>query len=330
MKIAFFELEEWQKEGVKGTLKGHSLVFVDEPLEKKHVSRLKEVEVLVVFIYSAVGKKIIDALPKLKLVCTMSTGFDHIDVGYCKKKGVNVCNVPTYGENTVAEHTFALILALSRKMYPSIKRTHEQHSFVTDSSLRGFDLKGLTLGLLGCGNIGQHVARLGVGLEMEVLVFDRSRDASLAKKIGFKHVSLPSLLKRCDILSLHVPYTKETHHLIDGKAIASMKDGVFIINTSRGGVIDTHALVAALQTGKVAGAGLDVLEEECVVKEEAALLKDEFKKTCDMTTLLENHLLMKMDNVVITPHNAFNSKEALQRILETTLENIKGKGNRVK
>jgi D-lactate dehydrogenase len=307
-------------------LEGHALVFVDEVLQEKHVSRLQDIEVLAVFIYSQVSSTIIDALPRLKLIATMSTGFDHIDVAYCKKKGVKVCNVPTYGENTVAEHTFALILALSRRVYPSIKRTHEQHSFETDASLRGFDLKGRTLGLVGCGNIGKHVARIGVGLEMDVFVFDLVKDASLAKKIGFRYASLSQLWSTSDIISLHVPHNKKTHHLVDGKAIASMKDGVFLINTSRGSVIDTHALVKALRSGKVAGAGLDVLEEECAVKEEAALLTDEFKETCDMATILENHLLMKMDNVIITPHNAFNSSEALLRILETTLENIVGKG----
>ena len=328
MKIAFFELEGWQKKIVRKSLKGHSLLFFDEALTDKHVGRLKGVEVLVVFIYSQVTAKVVDSLTKLKLVATMSTGFDHVDVVACKKKKVLVCNVPTYGENTVAEHAFALILALSRRVYPSIKRTHEQHSFSTDSSLRGFDLKGRTLGLIGCGNIGMHVARIAIGFEMKVLVFDLNRDEKLAQKIGFRYGSLSQVLKQSDIISLHVPYNEKTHHLIDAKALASMKKGAFLINTARGAVIDTHALVKALRSGQVAGAGLDVLEEECAVKEEVALLNDAFKKTCDMATILENHLLMKMENVIITPHNAFNSKEALMRILETTLENIKDKGRK--
>jgi D-lactate dehydrogenase len=163
---------------------------------------------------------------------------------------------------------------------------------------------------------------------MKVLVFDLNRDEKLAKKIGFRYGSFSQLLKNSDILSLHVPYNKKTHHLIDGTAIASMKKGVYIVNTARGAVIDTHALVKGLRSGQVAGAGLDVLEEECAVKEEVALLNDAFKKTCNMATILENHLLMKMENVIITPHNAFNSSEALLRILETTLENIKDKGRK--
>jgi len=148
-------------------------------------------------------------------------------------------------------------------------------------------------------------------------------------------VTLDELLTTSDIVTLHVPYMKQTHHLIDAKAIRKMKKGALIINTARGGIIDTPALVDALESGKLAGAGLDVLEGECEIKEEASVLKKEYKATCgQLTTLLEDHALMKMENVIITPHNAFNSKEALQRILDTTIQNIvsfaKGKAqNRV-
>ena len=141
MNIAFFELEEWQKKELQEKLKSHTLHFFEGALSNGNLPAIKDIDTLGVFIYSKVAREVIDQLPNLKLVITMSTGFDHIDIAYCEQKGIAVCNVPTYGENTVAEHTFALLLALSRKLYPSIKRTHEQQSFETDISLRGFDLK---------------------------------------------------------------------------------------------------------------------------------------------------------------------------------------------
>ncbi len=323
MKIAFFELEKWEEEIVRKQLNGHSLTFSKEPLNAGNANKFRDVDAVAVFVFSHVDKKVLQKLPRLKFVTTMSTGFDHIDIKECKKRGVVVCNVPTYGENTVAEHAFALILALSRKLFPSIKRTHEEQRFESDETLRGFDLKGKTLGIVGCGNIGKHVARIANGFEMNVLVFDVNCDQNLARKIGFEYCSMDELLKKSDVITLHVPYNKHTHHLLDAKAFSKMKRGVYIVNTSRGAIIDTHALVKALESGKVAGAALDVLEEECEIKEEKTLLTEKFKTQCDLRTLLEDHLLMKMDNVIITPHNAFNSTEALERIIHTTIDNVK-------
>lgn len=322
MKIAFFEVEKWERQYLSERLPGHELVFVDKPLTGATAAKAKGCDAVSVFIYSRITKQVLAKLPGLKLVATRSTGFDHVDIGYCKQEGITVCNVPTYGENTVAEHTFSLILALSRKLYPSIKRTREEGSFHTDDSLRGFDLKGKTLGVIGTGHIGQHVIRMAHGFQMDVLAHDRHHHTQLARKVGFRYASMEGLLRESDIVTVHVPLTEETRHLIDKSAIAKMKDGAILVNTSRGGIIDTHALVEGLHSGKLGGAGLDVLEEECEVKDEQEVLSEKFKKTCDMRTLLENHLLMKFDNVIITPHNAFNSREALRRILDTTVENI--------
>lgn len=322
MKIAFFEVEKWEEDILRRGLKKHKLVFATEPLSLENAPKFHDVDAVAVFVFSKIDKAVLKKLPKLKFIATMSTGFDHIGLKECKKRCVAVANVPTYGENTVAEHAFALLLALSRKLYPSIKRTHEEQLFESDETLRGFDLKGKTLGIVGCGNIGKHVSRIANGFEMSVLVFDVNRDLNLARKTGFEYASMDELLKRADVITLHVPYNKHTHHLLNEKAFAKMKKGVYIINTSRGGVIDTDALVKALQSGVVAGAGLDVLEEECEIKEEKTLLTKKFKATCNLRTLLEDHILMKMPNVVITPHNAFNSKEALERIMHATVENI--------
>ena len=190
--------------------------------------------------------------------------------------------------------------------------------------MRGFDLKGKTLGIVGTGHIGLHVARIANGFEMNVLAFDVAENKKLAKKLEFKYVSLEDLLKNSDIITLHVPYNKNTHHLINSQNINLIKKGAYLINTARGGIIETNALVKALDSGILTGAGLDVLEEECFIKEERQLLTKQFPETCNIKTMLQNHVLMQRENVIITPHNAFNSKEALERILATTVENIKG------
>ncbi len=320
MKIAFFETEDWEKELIKKYLKKHDLMFFDRHFEEKDAAKLQDVDIIAVFIYSKMPKIAINNLPNLKMIAAMSTGYDNIDVDYCHKKGILVANVPAYGENTVAEHTFALILALSRKLFPSIKRTHEHHIFETDDGLRGFDLKNKTIGIIGLGRIGKHVARIARGFEMKILACTRHPDRKLAKELGIGIVSMDNLLKNSDIISLHVPYLKETHHLIDKNAVSKMKQGVILVNTARGGIIDTDALVKGLETGKISGAALDVLEGENEIKEEKQLLRRKHRESSKV--VLEDHLLMKMNNVIITPHNAFNSKEALARIISTTIENI--------
>ncbi len=321
-KITFFEIEDWEKENIKQSLKKHKLSFSKKTLSKKDLPKIKDTEALAVFIYSKVDKEILDKLPKLKLITTMSTGFDHIDLKECKKRKITVCNVPTYGENTVAEHTFALILAISRKIPESIEKTRQGDFRL--NNLRGFDLKDRTIGIIGCGNIGKHVARIAKGFEMKVLVYDVKKDPKLAKKLGFKQTSLQTLLKNSDIITLNVPENKQTHHMINSKSLNLCKKGAIIINTARGGVIDTSALLKSMVRGKIRYVGLDVLEGECLIKEEKELLHSEFTKTCDLKTILQNHILLRNKNVYITPHNAFNSKEALQRILDTTIENIQG------
>ena len=233
-----------------------------------------------------------------------------------------MCNVPTYGENTVAEHTFALILAISRKIVEGVNNTRRGDFRL--NGLRGFDLKGKTIGLIGCGNIGKHVARIAKGFEMNIIIYDIKKDKKLAKKIGFRYVNLDNLLKKSDIISLHVPENKYTHHLINKKNLKLCKKNVVLINTSRGGIIDTSALLNALKNKTVKYAGLDVLEGECLLREEKELLNSEFSKTCDLKIAFEDNVLLKNPNVYITPHNAFNSKEALQRILDATIENIQG------
>ncbi len=320
-KIAFFEIEDWEKAYIKKKLKGHDIIFFKEQLTKKHVPKISKHTIAAVFIYSEVNKDVIAKLPNLKLLTTMSTGFDHIDLKECKKRKIKVCNVPTYGANTVAEHTFGLILTITRKIGEAIERTNKGDFSL--KGLRGYDIRGKTIGIVGCGSIGKHVARIAKGFGMDVLVFDLFKNPKLAKRMGFKYVSLENLLKNSDIITLHAPYNKSTHHTINNKTIKLIKKGAVLINTARGALIDTGALIKALDKGIISAAGLDVLEGECFVKEEKQLLHKKFAKVCDLRAVLRNHALLMKRNVYITPHNAFNSREALHRILDTTISNIK-------
>jgi D-lactate dehydrogenase len=320
MKIAFFETKDWEKEYISSKLNNNELLFFSEPLTAENTSIIKDVDIISPFIYSKIDSDVINSDPNVKFIATRSTGFDHIDVKIANEKGVAVSNVPFYGENTVAEHTFALILTLSRKIFQSVEKV-KRGDFSLDG-LVGFDLKGKTIGIIGLGHIGQHVARMAHGFEMNILAYDLKQDKKLAKQFGIKYGTIEEVLKNSDIITLHCPYNESTKHLINLDNISSIKRGAYLINTARGGLIDTTALVKALNAGILAGAGLDVMEEECFIKEEAELLGANLPKSCDVQTMLENHSLLLKENVVITPHNAFNSKEALERILDTTIENI--------
>ncbi len=325
INVTFVESEKWEEEYLRDKLKrikNLSLKFFPEPLNDSILSKIKDTDILGVFIYSQIDKKVINQLPNLKFVITMSTGFDHIDLKACFEKNIKVSNVPFYGENTVAEHTFALILALSRKLPASIEKT-KKYNFTLDN-LKGFDLKDKTLGIVGLGHIGQHVARMAKGFEMKIIASDPSKNLKLAKKLGVKYVTFNYLLAHSDIISLHAPYNKNTHHLINKDNIKLIKKGAYLVNTARGGLIETQALIIALNKKILAGAGLDVLEEEYFIREEKELLSKPFQKKCDLKTVLQGHLLIRNPKVLVTPHNAFNSEEALQRILDTTVDNIKG------
>lgn len=322
MKIAFFEIEDWEIPIIKELLAGYTLKFFNEKLTPGNIQEIADFDVISVFIYSHVNEEILKHLPNLKLITTRSTGYDHIDLKACKKRKITVCNVPTYGENTVAEHTFALILAITRKIIESVERTKKGNFDL--KGLRGFDLKGKTIGVIGgCGNIGRHVVRIAHGFEMKILVYDVNKDEKFAREMGFKFVEMDELLSESDIITLHVPLLDATKHMINLDNISKIKKGAVLINTARGGLVQTEALIKALDEDIIAYAGLDVLEEECAMKEERELLTSEFEKRCDLKKILEQHILVESDKVIITPHNAFNSEEALRRILETTIENIK-------
>jgi len=212
-KITFFEIQGWEKRYLKNRLKNCVLEFSGERLSLENVKEAKDSDIISVFIYSKIDREVIKRLTKLRLIVTRSTGFDHIDIRECKRRGITVCNIPSYGENTVAEHTFALILALSRNVHKSYVRSLRK-DFSTEG-LKGFDLKGKTIGVIGAGHIGLHVIRIAKGFGMDVLVYDIKQNPFLAEVLGFKYVSFEKLLRSSDIITLHVPYNRHTHHMIN-------------------------------------------------------------------------------------------------------------------
>lgn len=328
MKIAFFEIFneiiKGEQEVLEKFFKSDETLYFKEKLSLKNINLVKDVEIISVFTGSIINKEIIDLLPNLKFINTSSTGFDHIDVDYCRTKGIKVANVPAYGSITVAEFTFALLLTLSRKIYDAYDHLKEDSDF-NIIPLRGFDLRGKTLGVIGTGKIGKNVIKIAKGFGMNVVACNLQIDLDFAKEFNFEYKDFSQVIAQADILTLHVPYSKENHHLINKENISKMKRGIYIINTARGELIDTDALVWGLQEGIIAGAGLDVLEGERQLKEETEILSsDTLQKQRNYKTLLEDHILIDMPNVIVTPHIAFYSKEAEEAIIKTTIENIQG------
>ncbi len=326
MKIAFFEIENWEAEYIKRQVESDKgqvdLFFSKEKLNKDNYPPQVDFDAISVFVGSKIDEPVLAALPNLKLITTRSTGFDHIDLAAAKAKNIKIGYVPGYGDNTVAEFVFGLILTLSRKIFEGVDRLKETGKFSYDG-LRGFDLNGKTIGVVGTGRIGRFVIKIAQGFGMNVVAYDAFPNEQLAQEMNFKYAPFDELLASSDVITLHVPYLESTHHLINSQNISKIKKGALLINTSRGPVVETAALVKALNDGILGGAGLDVLEEEGVIQDERQLLLYGHPEEHDLKTVLANHVLIDMPNVIITPHNAFNTTEALQRILDTDIENIK-------
>jgi D-lactate dehydrogenase len=327
MRIAYFTSKGWEKDHIdKGDFLSGSdveFVFFKGSVNEEEMPEDNSFDAISVFVDSKITKEILDKFPNLKFIATRSTGFDHIDTKATKKKGIVVSSVPGYGENTVAEFAFALLLTVSRKIYDCYHRVREEGSFSHDG-LTGFDLKGKTLGVIGTGRIGRNTIKIAQGFDMKIMANDAFPNEKLAQEFGFKYFPLEEVFANSDVITLHVPYMKETHHLINEDNVRKIKKGAVIINTSRGAVIETKAMASALKEGHLGGAGLDVLEDEDIIKDELTFTTQEGQKKRDLKTALQNHALIDMPNVIITPHNAYNTNEALIRILNTTLDNIKG------
>ncbi len=297
----------------------HHWEFIADKIELANCNA--ETEVISVFISSNVTREIIEALPKLKLIACRSTGFNNIDLAATQDHNVTVVNVPTYGEATVAEYAFTLLLALMRKLPAVLQIENEQFS---TAELMGHDLQSKTFGVVGTGHIGQKALKIANGFSMNTLGYDSFQKIELQDECHFQYVSLDELLERSDIVSLHLPYLPSTHHIMDRDHLSKMKPGAILINTARGELVDSKALFELLDNGKLGGAAIDCIEGEALLNyhEEIALLRSETLPEDVLRHGVEISVLEKMPNVIISPHNAFNTVEAIMRINQTTAQNI--------
>jgi D-lactate dehydrogenase len=264
------------------------------------VEACKDAEVISTFITTPFPKAVLEQLPKLKLLCTRSVGYDHIDLTYCTERGIVVCNVPDYGSHVIAEHVFALLLSTLRHIVIGTQRVRE--GVFDYHGLRGMALRDKTLGIIGTGKIGCKVAEIAHGFGMRILAQDIYVRPELVEKYGVQYVERPELYEKSDIITLHAPALPATKHMINAETIAQMKDGVIIVNTARGSLIDSKALLSALEAGKVTYALLDVLEHESSVEHDKALV---------------HH-----PHVVTTPHIAFYADDSIRTMYTDSIESI--------
>lgn len=324
MKIVFFETMPGEEEYFRGSVaipRDSELVFLTDPLTSDTVGSAAGADVVSVFVKSMVDRAVIDSLTGVRLIVTRSTGYDHIDWQYAKSKAVPTAYVPSYGAHTVAEFAFGLMLTLTRKLYQACHQLREGMDF-TQRSLQGFDLNGKTLGVLGTGRIGKNVITIAKGFGMDVLAYDAYPDTPFAESAKFPYVPLEQVLAKSDIVTIHVPFTPETKHLMGAAQFGMMKKGALLINTARGDIVDTTALIAALNDGTLAGAGLDVLEGERALVSELELLAGTSTHPVDFRQLASDHLLIDMPNVIVTPHVAFNTVEAMHEIMRVVADTI--------
>ncbi len=305
-----------------------------DPVFVQHLHEVPgDVEILSIFINDGIGEPFLQAHPKLRLIATRSTGADHINREACERHGVKVACGGGSDGNSVAEHTFALLLAVARRF--RLSNELRSHGGFSHEGLRGFELRGKKLGLIGVGRIGARVAELARAFGMEVTAYDPA-----AKVEGLHYASLDEVLGWAEILSLHAPLVASTRHLIDARALAKCREGVVIINTARGALIDTEALIHALETGQVGGVGLDVLEDERVLRAEAKdILTGEIvdrvhraegtapsaggeDRKQQIERLFSNNALLARPEVVFTPHIAFNTAESVEAIGGEVVKNI--------
>ncbi|MCK5429532.1 MAG: hypothetical protein KAI94_08685 [Anaerolineales bacterium] len=246
--------------------------------------------------FGQVTREVFERLPDLKLVVTRSVGYEHIDLEEAARRDIPVCHIPDYGAHMIAEQAFALLLGLARNVVKGNQRYQNEHLF-SDKGLQGIELYGKTLGVVGTGRIGLHCIRIAKGFGMRVIAQDVFENASAARELGFTYLPFEDLLAQSDFVSLNVSLNESTHHLINSESLALMKHGAILVNTARGAVVDTQALVASLRSGHLGGAGLDVLEDE----------RDVYHDFGDL-------------NVVVTPHLGWYTDGAVARILKITFE----------
>lgn len=333
MTIYFVDIEPNEQEFFGEQFPAEDLIAV------KHLAEVgANAEIVCVFIDEPIDHAFLARHPQLRLVATRSTSLDHIDLQACANRGVLVSHVPHYGEEAVTEHTFALMLALARRLREVMQLPARGH--FSYEATRGFELHGKTLGIIGMGRIGQRVAALAAAFGMQVIAADIHAPAELAETLHFNWVSLDQLLASADVISLHAPISAATYHIINAESLSRMKRGVLIVNTARGALIDTAALRSALESGQVGGVGLDVLQDERVLRQRAEeIITDgilrhlrsddraqearDAERMHELEELVLGNAILARPNVIFTPHVAFNSVEAMRRLAIATAENIR-------
>lgn len=323
MKMIIFDFRESEREFFeRNEFKDFDITFIEEPLnEMSQLSeeQLRDTDVISVFINSSLTEEVISKFKNLRVIATRSTGYNHIDTKYCTQRNIAVFNVEQYGHTAVAQYTIGLMIALVRKMFPAYFAM--QKNLINYADYEGRDLKDMTLGILGGGAIGGGVAKIANSLGMRVLVYSLKQSDELKEFVEF--VDYDELLKDSDVVSLHIPYTTETYHLFNAEAFNKMKDGVYIINTARGELIDIVALYENLMSGKVKGAALDVFECENINIGGDILNDIKNPNPKCVTNALITEKLLGLSNVILTPHIAYNTKEAVETLLRTSFNNIR-------
>lgn len=316
MNIAFFSTKSYDRTFMDQVNEefGHTLSYFEAGLRPETAMLAQNHEAVCIFVNDRCDAETLDALHEygVKLLALRSAGFNHVDIAHAAELGMKVVRVPAYSPYAVAEHTLAMILTLNRKTHLAYDRVRDGNFSL--ERLMGFDLHGRTVGVVGTGIIGRVFANMMLGMGCKVVAYDPKPNEELQKS-SVRYVGLSELFEQADVISLHCPLTKETHHLINPEAIQQMKDGAMLINTSRGGLVDTKAVITALKNRKLGYFGLDVYEqEENLFFEDlsGAIIQD------DMITRL-----MTFPNVLITSHQAFFTEEAMTKIAETTLQNIR-------
>jgi len=315
MKIAVFSTKSYDRRffDAANSGGGHRLIYFEERLSVKTTLLARGFRAVCVFVNDSLDRNVLAMLSKhgTDVVALRCAGFNNVDLEAAKEFGIEVVRVPAYSPKAVSEHTLALIMSLNRKTYRAHNRIREGNFSL--EGLLGFEVHEKTVGIIGTGRIGQEFAKLMKGFGCEMLAFDPAVNAEV-ERLGVKYVSLDELLRGSDIISLHCPLLPGTHHMIDAGAIAKMRDGVMLINTSRGRLVDTRAVIEALKSGKIAYLGLDVYEEE----------GDMFFRDLSNNVIQDDVFarLLTFPNVIITGHQAFFTDTALRNIAETTLGNI--------
>ena len=314
MKIAVFSAKKYDQESFKlWADPSLEFSFFDVPLNLHSAGLTVGCQAVCVFVNDDLSKPVLTQLNAMGvgMIALRCAGFNNVDLATAKELGLRVARVPAYSPEAVAEHTVAMILCLNRKLHKAYNRVRDDN-FALDGLL-GFNLHGKTVGLIGTGRIGVATAKILLGFGMQLLCYDVQKDESLLKA-GVQYVPLAELWTQSDIISLHCPLTPQTQHLINDHSLAQMKDGVMLINTSRGGLIDTKAVIKALKSRKIGYLGLDVYEQEADLFFQdlsGQLIDDEVFKR-----------LLTFPNVLITGHQAFFTQEALQQICQITSDNL--------